>query len=241
MKNLKRMIAMVAIAMGVSTMAIAQDGFSVRVGANFPVGTFAQGDAVDNALLNAVSEFGAAATGFNAGIKYQFGIVGNLGLFASADFFYNGLNEDAKDVLKGESDDVTLPTYMNVPVMLGANYKIIDLASVALWVEAGAGANFRNITANTASAAFGTLVSGSKETVYDLACSFAWQAGLGVTLAKTLSLGVHYYGFGGADVKGESTASTNVGGLFDGESKPIAFTSGKLNPSMVVVRLGYTF
>lgn len=241
MKKFKKVFAFVAIMMGMSTMAIAQDGFSVRAGGNFPIGTFAQGDAVDNALLNATSELGAAATGFNAGVKCQFSVVGNLGLFATADFFYNELNEETQDALKVENDDVTLPTYMNVPIMLGANYKVLDFASVALWAEAGAGLNFRNISANTISAAVGTLVSGSMETVYDLSYSFAWQVGIGVTLAETLSLGVHYYGFGAADVKGESTASANIGGLLDTESKPVAFTNGKLNPSMLVVRLGYTF
>ena len=241
-KNVKKMAAIVAVILGCSTSTFAQNGLTLRAGGNFPVGAFGNGEnAVELALSNPNATFGGAATGFNAGLKYQLSLVGNFSAFATADFFYNGLKGDIKEAWKGDSENITLPAYMNIPVMVGLNYTILDIASATLWAEAGAGANFRSITKSSAKAALGTIVSGSAETTYNLTTTLVWQAGIGVSLAKTITLGLHYYSFGGADIKGESTSSGNLGGLISGGSKPMPFTYGNLNPSMVVVRLGYTF
>lgn len=239
MKNVKKVMALVAVILGFAVSASAQNGFTLRAGGNFPVGAFNKSDNL--ALSNPEGVDGGSAIGFNAGLKYQFGIVGNLSAFATADFFYNGLKGDIKEDWKGDNENITLPSYLNIPVMLGLNYTILDIIGTTLWAEAGAGANFRSITKHTAEGAVGTIASGSTETIYSLATTFAWQVGLGVSIDNTVSLGLHYYGFGGANVKGESTVSGNLGGLIGGETKPLAFTNGKLNPSMVVVRLGYTF
>ena len=243
MKNVKKVMALVAVILGFTASAVAQNGMTIRVGANLPVGSFAQGkSAAELALSNPEATLGgAAAAGFNAGLKYQFEVVNKLGLFATADFFYNGLNGDIKEAWKGDSEGITLPAYMNIPVMLGVNYSILDIIGTTLWVEAGAGANFRSISKSSAEGSVGTIASGSTETTYNVGTSFAWQAGFGVCFDNTVTLGVHYYGFGGTTIKGESTASADLGGIISGESKPIAFTAGKLNPSMVVIRLGYTF
>lgn len=241
MKNVKKTIALVAVIMGVSTVSLAQNGLSVRAGGNFPVGTFAQGKITDLALNSLKSELGGAATGFNVGVKYQLGLLGDLSAFASADLFYNGLKSDIKEAMQVDGADVVVPAYMNIPVMVGANYTILDIIGTTLWAEAGIGVNFRNITSSTFAAAVGSLVSGSTESDYDLSTSFAWQVGVGVSVSSKVSLGLHYYGFGAADVRGEQTASGNLGGLIGGATKPIEFTSGRLNPSMVVIRLGYHF
>lgn len=240
MKNVRRVIACVAVMLGVSTIGFAQSGLSVRVGGSFPVGTFAQGGAGDMALMTPTSEFGAAATGVNGGVKYQLNILGDLGVFASADLFYNGLKKDVVETMKGDNENVNLPSYMNIPLMAGVNYTLIELLGASLWAEAGAGVNLRNITASSASAAVGTLVSGSTESDYDFSASVAWQVGVGVSLSK-LSLGVHYYGFGASEISGESTTSADLGGIFGGETKPMEFTAGKLNPTMLVARVSYTF
>lgn len=240
MKNVRRVIACVAVMLGVSTIGFAQSGLSVRVGGSFPVGTFAQGGAGDMALMIPTSELGAAATGVNGGVKYQLNILGDLGVFASADLFYNGLKKDVVETMKGDNENVNLPSYMNIPLMAGVNYTLIELLGASLWAEAGAGVNLRNITASSASAAVGTLISGNTESDYDFSASVAWQVGVGVSLSK-LSLGVHYYGFGASEISGESTTSADLGGIFGGETKPIEFTAGKLNPTMLVARVSYTF
>lgn len=241
-KNVKKMMALAAVLLGCSASAFAQDGLTLRFGGSFPVGSFGNGEnATELALSNPNATFGGAATGFNAGVKYQLSIAGELSAFATADLFYNGLKGDIKEAWKGDSENITLPAYMNMPVMAGLNYTLLDIDGATLWAEAGAGANFRCITKSSAEAALGTIASGSTETTYNLATTLAWQAGIGVSLDNTITLGLHYYSLGGADIKGESIVSGNLGGLISGGSKPLAFTNGNLNPSMVVVRLGYTF
>ena len=238
MKVVKKAIAFVAIIMGFSAAASAQDGLTVRVGGTFPVGAFGSGESIDIALSDPTSEFGGAATGVNAGIKYQLGILGNLGVFASADVFYNGLKGDIKEDLGGDSENITLPSYLNIPVMVGANYSIIDLGIASLWAEAGAGLNIRSITKSSSSVGSGSF-SASSESAYGIGTTLAWQAGIGATLLDCFSVGLHYYGLGAAEVKGDVTTTAGLGSL-GGELKN-EFTAGKINPSMVVLRVGYTF
>lgn len=241
MKNLKRMIASVAVVLGVSMSMSAQNGLSLRVGGNFPVGAFGEGGSMaDIALNNAASTLGGAATGLNAGLKYQFGLLGNLGMFASADVFYNGLKDELTEDLKKLDDDVNLPSYVNIPVMLGLNYKVIDLSVIALWAEAGVGVNFRNISSmETETEVLESEIEAGTD--YHMAATVAWQAGVGVTIAKKVSLGLHYYTFGNSEIKGKLFAEGD--GLIDDWADKLAgeFETGKVNPSMMVLRVGYHF
>ncbi len=228
MKNVKKAIALVAVIMGVSTASFAQNGFSVRAGGNFPIGTFGKGDVTDMALNSLKSsEFGGAATGFNVGLKYQLSLLGNISAFASADFFYNGLKSEIKDDLKAianlaNNDDYTVPAYINLPVMAGVNYTILDIIGTTLWAEAGVGANFRSITGTS-----------DDETPYASATTFAWQVGIGVSVSNAVSLGLYYYGLGASEVDFKSDNKVT-----DAMNK---LNESKLNPSMVVIRLGYHF
>ena len=254
---MKKVIALAAIILGGATAASAQNGVTVRIGGSFPVGTFSQGtEAKELALSTPEATFGGAGIGFNAGLKYQFEVIKNLGIFATADFFYNGLNKDAKNDIKndiaveGIEASSTIPSYMNVPIMLGLNYSFLNIRNIALWAEAGAGVNLGKITkmATEINAEVPLIgnINGSTTTTYDMSTTFAWQAGVGVCLGRNLSLGVHYYNLGSSVVNSETAVDTNVEKLGSlnidnilGENGK--FTTGKLNPSMIVARLGYTF
>ena len=260
---MKKVIALAAIILGGATAASAQNGVTVRIGGSFPVGTFSQGtEAKELALSTPEATFGGAGIGFNAGLKYQLEVVKNLGIFATADFFYNGLNNDTKDQInigddikdaipvEGIEASSTIPSYMNVPIMLGLNYSFLNIRNIALWAEAGAGVNLGKITkmATEINAEVPLIgnINGSTTTTYDMSTTFAWQAGVGVCLGRNLSLGVHYYNLGSSVVNSETVVDTNVEKLGSinidnilGENGK--FTTGKLNPSMIVARLGYTF
>ena len=241
MKNVRRMIASAAVVLGISMSSFAQSGLSLRVGGNFPVGAFGEGGSMaDIALNNAASTLGGAATGLNAGLKYQYNLLGNLGLFASADVFYNGLKNDLVEDLKNLDDDVNLPSYLNIPVMVGVNYTVLDFKVASLWAEAGVGVNFRNISSmETEQEILGSEIEAG--TKYNMAATAAWQAGVGVTIGQKVSLGLHYYTFGNSAIKGEPFAED--GGLIGDWADKLTgeFESGKLNPSMMVLRVGYHF
>ena len=53
MKNVKKMMVLAAVILGCSASSFAQDGLTLRVGGNFPVGSFGNGEnATDLALSN---------------------------------------------------------------------------------------------------------------------------------------------------------------------------------------------
>lgn len=242
MKNVKKVIVFVAVFLGFSVASFAQNGLSIYAGGNFPVGTFSKGDkSADIALGSLKSDLGGAATGVNVGLKYQLKLTGSLSAFASADFLYNGLKEEVKEDLKLMGDDFSIPEYMNIPVMLGANYTIVDILGISLWAEVGAGINFCNITGDPVSSdpisdipvSYTSCLA--DDASYKFATSFAWKAGVGVSVAKKVSLGLHYYGFGASDVSVASMVETGVGELWSDLKK------GTVTPAMVVLRLGYHF
>lgn len=227
MKKVKKAIALVAVILGISTASFAQNGLSIRGGGNFPVGTFAKGDATNIALNSIKSELGGAATGFNVGVKYQLGLLGGISAFASADLFYNSLKSDIKEDLKNAAsllgdDNYTTPAYMNLPVMVGVNWSLLNIVGTKLWVEAGAGPNFRNITS-----------PGNDDFSYEATTTLAWQIGVGASLGNRLSLGLHYYGFGASEIDLDS--KTAFGDAID------ELRDGELKPSMMVLRLGVHF
>jgi hypothetical protein len=225
----KRIVALWVFIVGLTTTSWAQNGFSVYVGGNFPVGTFGQGGRFTDVTLNTLnSELGDAAIGMNVGLKYQFRLLGGLSAFVSADFLYNSLKDDIKKVT---DTGLVISEYLNIPAMLGANYTVINLFFMSLWLEAGVGVNFCNVTGNPL---LGATYS-SDNTSYAFSKSFVWQAGIGVSVAKKLSLGMHYYGFGASDVRIASVVDSGMGDLVSD------LKGGTLDPSMVVVRLGYHF
>ena len=235
MKLINKLIAAIALTMGVST-ASAQNGLSIHAGNAFPIGAFSQGDkASDIALNNISSNYGGAATGFNVGAKVQLSILGDLSAFVEANFLYNGLKKE----LKKKGNDNSLPSYINMPVMAGVNYTLFEVLGTTFWAEAGVGMNFSKIT-NSVSLNFSeSVLDISKEANYDLTTSLAWKAGIGVTIANKFSLGAHYYGFGASNISGETTSSINMGNITSDFKD--SFSQGTLKTSMIVVRLGYHF
>ena len=252
MKKVKKAIALAAMILGGSVTTFAQNGITIRVGGGFPIGAFGQGEKVTElALNNPEATFGGSTTGINAGFKYQFGIINNLGVFATADFFYNDLKDDVKDAMNIEGTESTTPAYINVPIMLGFNYSFLNLPNgIALWAEAGAGVNFSNITSKTieysTEVPFIGSLNGSSTSTYDMSSTFAWQAGIGACLGQNITLGLHYYHLGASSVNYETAVDASAAALGSLDINNILgengeFTAGKLTPSMIVARLGYTF
>lgn len=239
MKNVKRIFTLIAVALSLSVSSFAQNGFAVYAGGNFPVGAFAKGGSLNDIAINNVeSTLGGAATGFNAGVKYQFKLIDDLSLFLSADLFYNGMKEELKQSLENATDmigvDADLPSYINVPLMIGANYTLLNIGSGSLWGEAGFGVNLRDISDSEAEV--GVIES---ESDYHITTSYVWQAGAGVTLGDRVSIGVHYYAFGNSPISGVNNTELDYDNIIGNLQNE--FKVGSLKPSMVVMRLGFHF
>lgn len=228
-----------------------KDGFSLHLSGVFPNGKFAEFDDNDKvcALANGSSKTGSAGTGFGVGFKYQFPIpqVANLRFLVGAELMYNPLNGDAKDWFDDKFTsgtynstdysydydyEVTLPKYLNVPLMAGLNYAFKLNDKINIFGEFAAGINMRLFTnAKILQEKEGTALYSDSYTSYyydftttseatykyDNAITFAYRFGAGVTFDR-ISIGLHWYNLGSAKVKGKIEMEENYSDS-DGETE----------------------
>ncbi|MBQ4398484.1 MAG: outer membrane beta-barrel protein [Bacteroidales bacterium] len=256
MKKLVRLFALVAM-MVIGGQAMAQTRGAMFLGASFPMSDFGEFDGFNEFALTQYDESDAGAgIGFNVGLKWYFNVgVEGLGIMLSADGFYNGPNSDLKTAYRNDNlwydgwADIenfsfsSTPKYINVPVMLGINYRYYLNPNFGIYVEAGAGGNLGLITEMETS--FDSRVSAihgkyKVTTNYDKAFSFAYQAGAGIEVAKNLVVGCSFYHLGSRQVEGNRTMK-----MVDGNAGPYNESEylkfGKITPIMVLGRIGFSF
>ena len=230
--------------------ATAQTKFSVHAGLASPLGSFADSRAENEqmAWINRTDRAGAGM-GFNLGMKMHFPIqsIKGLSVVATADFFYNGPNSDVKDFRDDVVDDMltyrddytlTLPKYINVPIMVGANYKYGVSKTAQLWGEGALGLNIGKITKCFIHEVDGNM-EWNREWSYTSNMSFAFQIGAGVILSNKFSIGVHYYALGGQKVKGKWAKEEISGGTVDTDDGKFTFRT--INPSIFAIKVGFHF
>lgn len=246
MKKLVKMFAL-AVILIVCSQTMAQTHGTMFLGASFPMNDFGDGDRFIETALGGNDDDGGAGIGFNAGLKWDFGVgVPGLSVLLSIDGLYNGPSADLKDDYKSVErdwetwcDNVTVSSskYINVPAMLGLRYCYYLNSNFGIYVEGGAGGNMRFITDYTQKGTSKVLKL-KNNTVYDYenAFSFAWQAGLGIEVSKNLVIGCSFYDLGKADVRGEKSS------VVEGVNVPtVDFVQGTLHPMMIVGRIGFRF
>lgn len=242
--------------------AMAQVRGAMFLGPSFPMSDYGKFNGFNLYALNKADETEAGAgIGVNVGLKWYFNVgVEGLGLMLSVDGFYNGLNSDLKEAYRksetsydGELFDGSLkfnstPKYINVPAMLGVNYIYHINPQFAVYAEAGAGGNLRFITemesVEKGQFGIGNTVVYDRMTKttqnYDHAFSFAYQAGIGVQVAKRFLIGCSFYDLGNAEVKGDLTSKVAIN-----NGDPTTTTSyntyGTVHPVMIVGRIGFSF
>ena len=252
MKLNKILALVVVLAIFGMNQSKAQTDFSIHVGMASPLGSFADSRAQKGlvAWMDKTDRAGAGL-GFEVGMKFRFAVtsIKGLGIIATSDLFYNGANSDVKDwaqdfvdyyAIDEDYDEcrITVPNYINIPVMIGANYEYGVANNVKIWAEFGLGADFGIMTNRNLYLAVSNneLIS---EQAFENNVSFAYQLGAGVMLSDKLSLGLHYYAFGSQKIKGEITEEIiTSSGSEIGDSK---FTLRSINPTIFTIRLGYHF
>ena len=106
MKKLVRLFALAALVI-MGGHAMAQTHGYMSLGATFPMGNYGNGTAEEWALTNETSTNGGASIGFNAGLKWDFGVgVPGLNVMLSVDGFYNGLNDNLKEYFDKKIVDI---------------------------------------------------------------------------------------------------------------------------------------
>ena len=257
MKKLAKVFAL-AVLMVMGSQAMAQTRGAMFLGASFPMGDFGDFGGFNEFALTQYGESDAGAgIGFNAGLKWYFNVgVKGLGVMLSVDGFYNGPNSDLKtayrngklwyDGFGSELENFSFnstPKYINVPAMLGINYRYYLNPNFGIYVEAGAGGNLGLITdMETTFDSHVSAIHGKYKvtTSYDKAFSFAYQAGAGIEVAKNLVVGCSFYHLGARQVEGSRTTK-----MVDGNATPINKTEyleyGEVTPIMVLGRIGFCF
>lgn len=195
---MKKTITLITvILLGLSTVFAQKSGFSFQFAGILPYAQFDNTPAFVIPGSNAsFSEAGGAMFGASAGIKYTYGFektsiehVG-LGIFFSADVVWNALQKDIRT--KYDNVNCKKPMYFNAPLMIGVSYTTQFSDVFGLWAEAGVGADLL----------YKTEEGWEKNmTSYKLGVEFAAEGGAGIILAKTVSLGAHYYWLGNHDVR----------------------------------------
>lgn len=243
MKKLSKVFAL-AVLLIIGGQAMAQTRGTMYLSAALPMGDYSEVNQLGStALWGGESDtYGGAGIGFNAGLKWDFGIgVRGVSVVLSVDGIYNGPNADMKDCYKGLKETysllnsnitMTTPKYVNVPVMLGLRYTLYLNPQLGIYAEGGVGGNARFITDYTAK--YTDLVGNKHNEVYEYntALSFAYQAGLGIEVSRNLVIGCSLYNLGAAPVKG----TYSIDNIED-----VEFENGTLEPVMVLGRIGFRF
>ena len=76
---------------------------------------------------------------------------------------------------------------------------------------------------------------------YDNAFSFAYQAGVGIEVAKNMVIGCSFYDLGKAQVKGDQTVKTKAFNDDVSNTTNNFNEFGTVHPKMIISRLGFCF
>lgn len=256
---MKRNLLILILLACASSLFAQKEGFSVYGGGVFPVGKWADA---------------GGSAGFDVGVKYQYNLpVQGLGVIGTFDFMFNGLTKEGKALYnyvnnpdKYDSFERTTPKTLNFPIMAGVNYHY-DFGNVCVWGETALGLavckttnykfdgnyewervtnqyyySYRTVTHSTVikSKAFANC---------------AYQFGFGAMFWQRMSVGIHFYVFGGAkNIKTEThkTTRTNYrfrygkkeseqsGSKVDNSNSEYSTTGASAAP-FFCLRLGYHF
>lgn len=218
---MKKVILTLIVLFGLSHPAFAQRGLSVHANANLVQLLFDDNNdySITDDPMSFWEKFRCAME-----LKYQYKVIGNLDMYASANLFYKNVTHNPpKDIMKWKDDEI-LPSNFNIPVMLGLNYSIFNIMDeVSLWIEAGAGFNFRQISsvhrAHTITPDAPTPTESSR-----MGATTAWKTGIGIT-ASYLSIEIAYSVFGSKEISMQNFANS--------------FSANQHNTSMLFLCIGF--
>ena len=256
MKKLRLLVMSLLLVVG--GQAMAQTRGAMFLSAAFPMKDYAEFDGFDEfALMSNDNDDAGAGIGFDVGLKWYFNVgTPGLGVMLSVDGIYNGPNADLKaayreatgstgtDWLSGSFSYKSTPRFINVPIMLGLNYIYHFNPNLGIYVEAGAGGNMAFTTTMESTGKLNILGIETQQTTtqkYDMGFAFAYQAGIGLEVAKNLVIGCSFYDLGKTQAKGEQVIKSKNTITTNTTTEKNYLTLGTVHPYMIMARIGFSF
>ena len=184
-----------------------------------------------------------AGTGFSAGVDFSFPMpfLSDLSALVSADFMQSTPNKDVSSYYANHyaAEEVVLPQYRNIPIMLGFRYSYPLGTFYDLYGEAQMGVNLRQLTE------FKYPVGSNKifSYQYDDSYSMAFHLGVGIMIRDLVSVGAGVNLMGRKPLKGTFTridkTSTPEGPEEVSKSEPYNPEYTTIKPTMVYINLGF--
>jgi hypothetical protein len=201
-----------------------------------PQGKFSDNSTNRVVWLNSDGASSGAGTGFGIGYKLLSPLTSD-GLYwtFSINAFYNDLSSDTKSDLDDKFvnyDNYNVPKYLDVPLMVGLQFERNIAEQLALYVEAGIGANILKITN------YSFENSNSTTTItYKPAVSLAYKLGGGIVINNKYSIGLTYMDLGSYKIKYNRTYEPTTGDTQRTDGK----LSKKLPVSLLNLTVGFRF
>lgn len=139
--------------------------------------------------------------------------------------------------------------YINIPILAGVRYSFDISDGMKLYAEAGIGLNIRKITSWQLTGTQKYIFSNYSEDTwlknvetisYETSSTFAFKIGAGIHLTEVISLSANYYYLGAGDVSAKLTAETSAEYVTPNTTSQYVKLK-TINPTMFVIKLGYTF
>lgn len=191
--NIFKTLAIAAAMIFAAQSANAQLEQSVYLNAGMPMGQFHQKLNVTPMPKTFGKENIAKETTIGFGLGYRAGYVFDIGYgevtpFLSADLFWNQTSGNYRD--QSATLGYKIPNYINIPVLLGVNYRYGITDIITCFGEFGIGYDAFFITPE------GKKGDSDPYAKYKTGGALAWQVGVGSYFGRHFSVGIHYYGLG---------------------------------------------
>jgi len=168
--------------------------------------------------------------GYRASYRFDIGF-GEVSPYLHADFQWNAISGDHRDAYTLQS--CKTPTYFNVPLFAGVNYRYQLTEIFTPFAEFGLGADFLFITKEGGASGIPTLK-------YKTTSAFAWQVGLGTFLGQHVSASLHYNGYGKHTIQYTSKTVDDIQGTIYQPASTIQ-TSQLRRIGVLSMRIGFHF
>lgn len=244
MKNVVKLLGISLLLAGMASHANAQFRQSVYLNGVLPTGQFAQNvsSGISNVPLG-IKEIGKdAALGIGASyrISYRFDVgMGEVAPLVEASLFWNMIGSDWRD--KYGNSNYGIPTYFNVPVLVGITYFYDELWNdITPFGEFGVGADWMKITREGKGASDD---NGLYYYAYKGNIAMAWMVGVGAMFGRHVSAGIYYYGLGKhyVDYTDKTVEKNATAAAYDALRKAGAETRQSRTVGELALRIGFHF